>query len=103
MHWPMDTTGAFPVGLPCSWCKEVFVKFDHGFVLPLVGGDESMGYPLSDFTFFHRACLLRTIFGSLAHVMRQCSCYDRSSTCGDPPVLTLREAAEAMVKYMEEA
>jgi len=88
-----------PVGQQCLWCGEPIGLRDAGFMLPFVGDDKVSEVP------YHRACLLREILGSLSHVKRQCSCYvpGATCTCTDPPEMTLREAAEAVVEYMERA
>lgn len=48
----------------------------------------------------HCACAIRLVVGSVAHVERRCGCYVPGSTLGDPPGLTIREAARlAMMAY----
>jgi len=42
---------------------------------------------------FHRECLVRIVSGSVGHQMHECECY--GGTRGDPPGLSLREAARA--------
>lgn len=44
---------------------------------------------------FHDACAFRSVAGSVAHILRRCSCYVPGSTEGDPEGMTLREAAVA--------
>jgi hypothetical protein len=83
---------ALPVGKPCDWCEEAFVDGDEGFGIPCIGEP-------SAFRFFHRACWLRQITGSLSHLRQECSCFVRFSTCTDPPYMTLREAAEAAAQF----
>lgn len=43
----------------------------------------------------HRACAVRAVIGSVAHLERRCSCYIPGADEGDPPGLSKREAAEA--------
>lgn len=63
----------------CAWCDE-----------PVLEGEQSIANaPM------HRECLVRSIVGSAAHLMRKCSCYIPGATDGDDPKLTKREAAAA--------
>jgi ribosomal protein L37E len=45
----------------------------------------------------HKACMFRSVAGSVAHIERRCGCYVPGSAEGDPPGMTLRQAAEAAV------
>jgi hypothetical protein len=45
----------------------------------------------------HQECAMRTVVGSVAHIEKRCSCYVPGSEEGDPPGMTLREAARAAV------
>lgn len=47
---------------------------------------------------FHQECKFRMVVGSVAHVTRRCSCYVMGSTEGDPPGMTLRQAASAALE-----
>jgi hypothetical protein len=65
----------------CTWCKE-----------PVLAGEQDRSYPSQP---MHLECGFRAVGGSVAHMLRRCSCYCLGSTLGDPPHLTLREAARA--------
>jgi hypothetical protein len=41
----------------------------------------------------HHACLIRMVAGSVAHQLGYCSCFNKTSDCGDPEKLTRRKAA----------
>lgn len=75
---------AVPEGSFCYHCDEMIIAGDDGIILS--GCDQ---HPL------HRACFLRGIFGSLAHIEKRCRCFVAGSDEGDPPGLTARQAAEA--------
>lgn len=74
-----------PVGERCGRCKEQFIEGDQGVI------------DCSGFT-EHLNCFLRGIIGSVAHIQKQCNCYIPGSTCGDPPEMTKRQAADAAVR-----
>lgn len=67
----------------CTYCEEE--------ILPGELAPHHSGLPL------HHECLLRTVYGSVAHQALRCSCYVPGSTEDDPPGLTLRESAQAAV------
>jgi len=69
----------------CIWCDEVLLPSDtrHTYA----NGPSA-----------HRACALRQVVGSVAHLERRCSCYVPGATEGDPDGLTRRAAAEAAVQ-----
>jgi hypothetical protein len=68
----------------CKHCEE---PIEPGEEAPTVSGGS-----------FHRDCLLRLVIGSVAHQERRCHCFVPGSTAGDPPGMTLREAARAAVE-----
>jgi hypothetical protein len=49
----------------------------------------------------HIECFRRRIYGSVAHIMRRCSCYVPGASENDDPRLTKREAARAAVHAWE--
>jgi hypothetical protein len=49
----------------------------------------------------HMECVFRSICGSVAHVERRCGCFVKGSEEGDPPGMTLRQAAVAAVQAFE--
>jgi hypothetical protein len=83
-----------PVGEPCAWCEEVFEEGDSGLLIPSVG--EDLKATLSS---YHRECFLRSIVGSVGHIKGECPCCGGES--GDPPGMTMREAAKAAVEEWE--
>jgi len=62
----------------CPWCAEEVLD------------NEWIGTPE-----FHRECEFRLIAGSVAHLLRRCSCYVPGSEESDPPDMSLRQAARA--------
>jgi len=46
----------------------------------------------------HPECQIRLVIGSVAHILKRCGCYVPGSIEGDPPHLTIRQAAIAAVK-----
>ena len=61
---------------------------------------EYCGEPLDTISMsgLHHECIFRATAGSVAHVTRRCSCYVIGSTEGDPPGMTLRQAASAALE-----
>lgn len=82
-----------PVGQPCAWCEEPFVEGDEGVIIPLIHNENCV-----EMKPYHLDCHLRTVTGSLAHVLKICSCFVPGSTKEDPPDMTKREAAWLAVK-----
>lgn len=76
-----------PVGMPCRYCDELIREGEDGF---RDGGNSN----------FHRECLLRMIFGSVAHQARTCSCYGRLDETGRTTHL---ESCPCTEGYPEEA
>lgn len=69
----------------CAWCDEPVLKGEQA--------EESVNAPM------HRECLLRSVIGSVSHVLQLCSCYVKGSKCsGDEPGLSKRAAARIAVK-----
>jgi hypothetical protein len=62
----------------CKWCDELIEEPVH----PSVAG-----------TGMHRECAYRSACGSVAHLMRRCSCCVPGSVEGDPEGVTKRQAA----------
>jgi hypothetical protein len=76
-----------PVGEMCSHCGEGIVAKDTGVIYA--------NGPVA-----HRNCFIRGVSGSLAHLLRHCSCYIPGSTCGDDPRLTKRQAADEVARFL---
>lgn len=68
----------------CKHCEELIEPGD--LVSPVQGGE------------FHFECGFR-LLGSLAHWQKRCGCYVPGSTEGDPPGMTVRQAAQAALDY----
>lgn len=88
-----EQRGPAPVGSPCLSCTEPIAASDQGVVVPFfndLGRLESQA--------MHRACYLRSVFGSVGHQMGICPCY--GGTVDDPMGLTKRQAAEAAAEYL---
>jgi len=77
--------GPTPIGEPCSWCSEIIIEGDQGFLIPSSDGLRPV----------HHVCFMREVLGSVGHQTKQCSCY--GGTFEDPPEMTKREAAQAAV------
>jgi hypothetical protein len=90
--WLRDSEGvvATPVGVPCQRCEEPIEVGDFGLVMPHV---EAAG--TARMAPHHRECFLRSVFGSVGHQRKKCSCF--GGTEEDPPEMTKREAAIAAV------
>lgn len=80
-----------PVGTKCLLCEEVFIDGDKGFLVPYSGpdGDSEVGQ--------HRECFFRSIFGSVGHQKKKCSCF--GGTEEDPPGMSKRQAAIAAFDF----
>jgi hypothetical protein len=81
-----------PVGQLCLYCVEPIAEGDLGVEQPYLSleGETTVVQ--------HRECFLRSIFGSVGHQKKTCSCY--GGTEEDPPGLTTREAAKAAAEEM---
>jgi hypothetical protein len=64
----------------CPWCGE-----------PVLSGEEHPSFAAPT----HAECAMRSASGSVAHILKRCSCFEKGSTLDDPPGLTKREAARA--------
>ena len=71
------------IELLCGFCGEPI----DGPECPLQGSPQHL----------HQECGIRLVIGSVAHLERRCGCYVAGSEEGDPPHLTLRQAAHAAV------
>lgn len=74
---------------PCGHCGEEIGRADNGFAIPSVGENVLVAY--------HRNCFMRSIFGSVAHQQKRCSCF--GGTGEDDPNLSRRAAATAAAVY----
>jgi len=79
----------------CSWCEEGFDETDHGFVM-----DHHSENGIID-SLWHRECLMRNVWGSVAHQRKECSCHGGEGE--DNPTLTKREAAKAALAEMKKS
>jgi len=68
----------------CVWCGEPLSPLEPR-------------YTFANGPVAHRACALRQVVGSVAHLEGRCGCVVPGSPAGDPPGLTRRQAAEAAV------
>ncbi len=83
---------AVPTGARCTYCGEEVGPQDSGVIMPHMTNNTWAELPN------HRECFIRTIFGSIGHQLRTCSCYGGKE--GDPEGLTLREAAKLVDNWM---
>lgn len=65
----------------CEHCGEPILEGETGPAMPQ----------------FHRECSARLLLGSLAHALRMCGCYVPGSTLNDPPHVSKRKAAQAVL------
>lgn len=79
---------ATPAKTVCLQCLEDIQPDDSGVVMPYLAGEMDGGLVA-----IHEECHLRSVFGSVGHQQRRCSCF--GGTEEDPPGLTKREAAKA--------
>jgi hypothetical protein len=96
-----------PVGTICLYCRELIGPDDSGFVFRSAGFPEALctdPLPGGDGSYIveHRECHLRSLIGSVAHVLKQCSCYMPGADETDPPELTKRQAARLAVELWEQ-
>lgn len=68
-----------PDGYICGWCEEPILEAPAPF--------------LKGAAYYHHACAIRLIAGSVGHQLHRCSCYGGNQE--DPPGLSKREAALA--------
>jgi hypothetical protein len=73
----------------CAWCDELLRDGDD--IVPYANDPEA-----------HRACALRQVLGSVAHIEQRCGCFIPGSEARDDPALTRRQAAEAAVQAYEQ-
>lgn len=72
----------------CVYCDE-----------PVAGGEQHDHFPGQP---MHIECGFRSLVGSVAHLLRRCSCFQLGSTMGDPPGMTKREAAKAALTLFQQ-
>lgn len=86
-------------GATCHYCEEQIREGEAGFSMIHVCELPNCNLGMSAHrVFVHRACFLREIVGSVAHIEGTCSCDVPGSNRGDDPALTRRQAAEASVQ-----
>lgn len=73
-----------PVGVQCIHCDEEIEEGDRGIIY-------------ANGPVCHLNCFLRSIFGSVAHIRKECGCFVPGSTETDPVGMTRRQAADAAV------
>jgi hypothetical protein len=64
----------------CAWCEEL-----------ILAGEQHSQFQVP----MHQECAVRATQGSVAHLRRECSCFQQGSTKGDPEGLSKRDAALA--------
>jgi hypothetical protein len=67
----------------CIYCGEPVLKVEES-----AAGQKNL----------HRECVFRAVAGSVAHIQHRCGCYVPGSTEGDPPGMTIRQAAKASLE-----
>lgn len=70
----------------CFYCDEAVLATD---LSETVGGRT-----------VHVECAARAVIGSLAHLMRRCTCYGGTASDADEPTISRREAAKRAYDYM---
>jgi hypothetical protein len=94
-HPDLERIERLPVNTKCFYCDEPIHKNEQGFSMMHIGNLSASRI------YEHRECFLRGIFGSVAHIEKQCSCFVPGSTCGDPDGMTPRQAAQAALAAYE--
>jgi len=79
-YWD-DVRVEIPIGELCAWCEEPIEAVDVGVFIDC--GSAELPH--------HRECFVRSVAGSAAHQLRECSCY--GGTREDAPGLSMRQAA----------
>lgn len=89
-HKPPDSIEivSAPVGQLCFYCEERIEEADSGLLIPYLGAAPSSEVEVP----YHRECFTRTIVGSVAHQLGQCSCYGGDGE--DSPGISKRESAK---------
>ena len=101
--WLPDAEGALPVpvGEKCGRCGEPIADIDCGLFKPhieqVAEGTDAKVF-VGKMLPWHRECHLRSILGSVGHLMLRCSCF--GGTEEDPPTLSKRQAAIEACKLM---
>lgn len=83
-----------PIGEPCLWCEEAIGPDETGFLIHVIGAEETKLLPV------HSECNFHRIVGGIYHQQRRCMCFG-GELCGDPPELTTREAARLAMEYYD--
>lgn len=99
-HDEPDRIVPAPIGRPCLHCGELIEAGDQGIIAGHVKYDDQ-GQATGSYEPQHRECVLRSVFGSVAHIQRKCSCYVAGSECGDDPTISRREAARQAARFGE--
>ena len=84
---PEEEVVSTPVGEPCAYCEEAIEMGDRGVTVPHIDERGVVEKP------YHFECHMRLVIGSVGHLRRRCSCNGGDE--GDPPGMTLRQAARA--------
>lgn len=87
---------AVPVGEPCLHCTEEITEDDSGKATPYVRGNGD-----TETRHVHKECLMRMAVGSMAHLLRRCTCFGGEAP-ENPAGLTLRQEALAVWEWVEE-
>lgn len=84
-----------PTGDPCGWCTEPIEEGHRGYVIPhLSAGRPPVLQP------WHLECFLRSTFGSIAHQIKECGCYQGNDRGEREEGMTLRQAALVTYDWM---
>jgi hypothetical protein len=84
----------YGLGLLCLRCGEPFAPHEYGIMTQCIEADGALASAAR-----HRECEMRAIIGSVGHLLRKCSCYGGNEE--DPPGLSERDAARALVEVWE--
>jgi hypothetical protein len=85
-----------PVGELCVHCEEKIAEDDSGKATPYVRGDGT-----TETRHVHKECLMRMAVGSMAHLLKRCSCFGGEAP-EDQTGMTLRQEALAVWEWVEE-
>lgn len=75
----------------CPHCNEPIAPGDtSGPIITRIGADGRVDCPR-----LHLECSMRSVIGSVGHLLGKCSCPGGTGEMDDPPGMTKREAAKA--------
>ncbi len=97
--WGRGARVATPDGIACLHCKEEIQKGERGVLMP--GHLEEPDEPPMQVA-YHRECILRSIFGSPAHLLGTCRCRGGGEPENGAPSISIRDEARESERILDE-